>query len=221
MNYSAITCAIIAMASFAGAANAAVATNNVPMTMAVSGVPTCTVANSNASIVLASATMAQTVQNYLTNNSITTPAIAGNVFTSAALNQTATISCSNANTSITSILVQPGTNAKIAGAFTGYQLLVDQAATPTVAGGVSSNSGFLWSSDLVSVNGTSTPASFVTSSNLVQPYTTSFTTGALSGSTSTATFVWRPTAYAGTPTAVIGNPTGGSFSGSYQIVVNY
>lgn len=220
----AIVTSISPAQTMAAQATSPVITVSVPI-----NAPTCTVANTGGnSITLPQASMSQTIGTYqslyLPTLGLATSTRAGNYYTSSALNQTATITCSAANTPITGIVVQPGPSATLYSPGYSIQFLVD-ATTPkpvTAAGG-----NFPFTTEQVSINGSAAPWSYHDDAT-GQPrfYTTPFTTGQLStGGTpvSTASVVWRPqfavgAAFTG---SVFGNPTGGSYNGSLQIVVNY
>lgn len=191
--------------------------------------PTCTVANTSGnSITLTSAPLSQTLGSYQAANwptaGLATSTQSGNYFTSSTLNQTATISCSTANAQISSVVVQPGSNATLLGAGSAVQYLVDTTTpTPLKAGG----GALAVAAEQVSINGTATPWNY-TDIPTGQPksYSTPFFTGSLStGGTpvSTATVVWRPqfTLLANNTSALLGNPTGGTFSGSFLVLINY
>ena len=190
--------------------------------------PTCTVSNSGSTITLPAASVGQTVAAYQALNLTTPPAsipTSTDTFTSTSLNQTATISCNSANTSIASFVVQPGPGAVTAVApALAVQYLVD-ATTPTpvkLAGGTT----FASVAEQVSVNGTAAPLNYgAANTNAINPYTNPFATGALntaSPAVSTATVVWRPLFNTGVnnQTKIIA-ATGGSYNGSFQILVNY
>lgn len=190
--------------------------------------PNCTVSNNNSSINLPAASVGQSVGSYQALNLTTSPASAPgatDTFTSTSLNQTATISCSIANTPISSISIQPGPAA-----FTGsptpvsYQFLVDTSSPPVKAGG-GAGGVMNFQAEQISTNGNA--AAFVygaPSTSAITPYTVQFSTGALTGSpsASVATIVWRPIFYTGVNSQnKFTTPTGGSYNGSFQIVVNY
>lgn len=195
--------------------------------------PTCTVSNSGSAITLPAASVGQTVGSYQALNLpdlAATSSIAsfGTTYmrTSTSLRQTATISCSAANTAITSFYVKPGPGAKIVGTLDSVQYLID-ATTPTpvmAAGGAGGLMAVV--AEQLSVNGNAALYAYTTTNTgVINPYTTPFNTGALNTAptpVSTATVVWQPViaATAGDPTKFTA-PTGGSYNGSFQIVVNY
>lgn len=199
----------------------------IPISLAVAS-PICTVKNTAAAITLPAASVGQTIGSYQALNLTTAPASSPNstdTFTSNLLNQTATISCDTANTSISSFVVQPASTA-----FTGsptavsYQYLVDASVPPVKAGG-GAGGYFNFQAEQISINGS--PAPFVytaPNTSAITPYTNPFTTGALTGSpaASIATVVWRPIFYTGVNTQnKFTAPVGGSYNGSFQIVVIY
>lgn len=200
----------------ASSAHAASATATVPIILGVNA-PTCTVANDNAAINLPAATSAaMTTAQYFSANAISTASVAGaSRVTSAALNQNATISCNLANVTIQSFVVQPSASSSVVAGSLAMQYLVDATASTPVKAGAGN---FSLGAEQVSVNGTAAAASYGVGT--VVPYATAFTTGALNAGTSTAAVVWRPFFSAGN-TSAIGSPVGGSFNGSYDIVVNY
>lgn len=209
-----------------GVAHAAAANSSVLITMPVAS-PTCTVTNSNSAgttrIALPSAsgqTLGATA--YVTAQFPTAAVVGGTWMTStaASFQQTATVSCSVQNTAILSFVVQPGPSASTLSSATGQQYLIDSTTpTPAKAAGGNLIMGF----EQVSVNGSAAAYSYQTSSGgVIQPYTTAFgTTTAGSGSNYIATVVWRPVVNASNSTTAIGNPTGGKFSGTAQIVANF
>lgn len=221
---AAASCAILAPA----AAQAATATSPViGISLAVNS-PVCTVTNSTNSIVMPPASLGQSTVSYQALNlPLRSTTSTGPQWTSTSLNQTATISCNTANTPISSFVVKPGPSATTSTTTnTAAQWLVD-ATTPTpVKVGTAAFGNFGIYVEQVSVN--NSPAEYLyadpTNAN-VRAYTTVFQTGALStgaSPVSTATVVWRPTFYVpASNTDTFGNPTGGSYNGSFQIVVNY
>lgn len=206
--------ALVLAALHGGAAHAVSTSTTVPVSLGVVS-PTCSVANDNATIVLPTVTsVSQTHAQWMSLNAITTSSVFGGMFTSSAFNQTATISCNLANVAILSFVVKPSASASLLNA--GLQYLVD--ATPTTPLKAFA-ANFALGADQVSVNGNAAAAAYY-GSNVVTPYTTVFATGALASGTSTATVVWRPTFMPGSA-APVGTPTGGSFTGAMDIVVNY
>lgn len=199
----------------------------IPISLAVAS-PTCTVKNTAAAITLPAASVGQTVGSYqalyLTTPPVATPNSTDN-FTSTALNQTVVISCDTANTTISSFVIQPGP-----GAFTGsptpvsIQYLVDASVPPVKAGGGAGNH-MIVQAEQISINGTPANVTYsAAGSYTLTPYTTTFTTGALTGSpaTSVANVVWRPLFYTGVNSQnKFTAPVGGSYNGSFQIVVIY
>jgi hypothetical protein len=202
---------------FAGGAHAASATGSFTVSMPVNS-PTCTVATSNSTVALPTAGSAnQTLGNYFSTNGLTTAAQEGGLwFTSATLNQTATITCSTASTPILSFTVEPAGGASLFAGYGAQMYMVDSATTPNKAGG-----GFLaLGYEQVSVNGTAAPQPYETiGSGSISLYTTTFTTSAVPSGT--ATVVWRPALQNNSSTAAMGTPTGGSYNSPGQIVVNY
>lgn len=199
----------------------------IPVTLNVA-TPTCTVKNTAAAITLPAASVGQTIGSYQALYLTIPPAVAPSSpdsFTSATLSQTAVISCDTANTMISSFVVQPSSTA-----FTGsptpvsFQYLVDASVPPVKAGG-GSGGIFNFQAEQISINGSPAVFNYGSGSNsALTPYTTPFTTGALTGSpaASTATVVWRPYFYAGVNNQnKFTAPVGGSYNGSFQIVVIY
>ncbi|WP_186053795.1 hypothetical protein [Burkholderia gladioli] len=221
---AAATCAAASLLGGAGVAHAASASSSFLISMPVSN-PTCTVTNSNsggtARIALPSAS-SQTLgaTAYVTAQYPTAAVLGGTWYTSssASYQQTATVACSVQNTAILSFAVQPGPSASVVSGKTGQQYLID-TTSPTPVKAASGN--ILMGFEQVSVNGTSALYSYQTTAGVIQPYTTAFGTNTVSGSDYAATVVWRPTVSAGGSTVAIGNPTGGKFSGTAQIVANF
>lgn len=221
------------MALFAPTVTQAIPVTSSPITISLSVTsPTCSVLNNNPSIALPPATVGQTVGNYqalnLPNLAATsqTPGF-GTTFmrSSATLKQTATISCTSANTPIQSIVIKPGPGAKTIGTADSIQYLVDSSVPPAMAaGGV----GGLMSvvAEQLSINGAAAPFAYTaTNTGLITPYTTVFNTGPLNTAptpVSVATVDWQPIigATAGSTTPFTA-ATGGSFNGSFQIQINY
>jgi hypothetical protein len=202
---------------FAINARAATASGTFTVSMPVNS-PVCTVSTNNATVALPTAgSPNQTLGNYFSTNSITTASQYGGTWvTSAALNQTATISCTTASTPILNFVVQPATGAVVTAAGPAVVYLVDTATTPLKAG--AGNMYLLY--EQVSINGTAAPFSYAnTTNNAVAPYTTTFTTAAVANGT--ATVVWRPALYSASATTAMGTPAGGSFTSPGQIVINY
>jgi hypothetical protein len=198
----------------AGGAHAASATGTFTVSMPVNS-PSCTVATSNSTVSLPTVSSpSQTISNYLAINAITTAAQLSGDVTSAALNQTATITCTTASTPILSFIVEPASGASVASSYTAVMYFVDAATTPNKAGAGNMNLKY----EQVSVNGTAAAQSYAVSGNLT-PYTTTFTTSAVANGT--ATVVWRPEFGNPTNTTAMGTPTGGSYNSPGQIVVNY
>lgn len=215
---AAIFAVLSPLAMAVGTANSA----PIPISLPVSSVA-CSVANDNPSITLPSAEVGQTLASYQAAN---LPVINGTVAapqwaTSTTLHQVATISCNSPNTPILSVLVKPGPSATIVA--TAEQYLVDATTpTPVLLGGAGV---FPVYAEQVSINGS--PAGFVYAEfpgSKTLAYTTSFSTGQFAPGTSVskATVGWRPTFFVG---LVAQNkflaPQGGSYNGSFQIVVNY
>lgn len=220
MKYSVITCAIMAAAVCSGSVNATQVNTTVTLSMTVAA-SICSVAVQNANITLPPTNPTITTLAYMNANNLTTASAAGSsMYTSSSLNQTTTVTCTVPGTAITSLTVQPniGTTIGSYGA-TALQTLVDTAASPLFAAKTGSGgTSWLWGAELYSINGVVTPNSFADSSWAIKSFPTSFATN--TKSPSTATFIWRPTVNAGDSTQ-LGNPTGGKFSGSYIVVVNY
>lgn len=216
--------AIMALSGPTSAQAANTINSTVTMSLPVNS-PVCTIINSSNSIALPTASYGQGIVSYAALNfPLKAPSVpAGTQLTSTTLNQTATISCNQANTLITSFLVKPGPNASFnPTAQNSSQWLVD-ATMPTPVKLL----GLPTLAEQVSVNNTITPFIYWDSNNNgnTLAYTTPFQTGALStgaNPVSTATVVWRPTFYVAAPiTETFGTPVGGSYNGSFQIVVNY
>ncbi|RUP26069.1 MAG: hypothetical protein EKK45_17325 [Curvibacter sp.] len=219
LGLTAVSCAMLATA----AAQAATATSPVINVILPVNTPACTVANSSPTINLTAALSAQTLgayqaANWPTNGQSSVPG-SWTYYTSSALNQSATITCTTPNTAITSIIVKNGPNANTTSTTTNQQYLTDTATpTPNILQSI------IATSEQVSVNGAATPWSYADSQNgNPRPYTTIFTTGALSGSpaTSTATVVWRPQFVVTNSNITFGAPSGSAYNGSYQIQINY
>ena len=201
-------------------AHAASAVANVPIILAVVA-PVCTVSNNAASVILPPASStAMTQDQWLTANGITTTAVVNSAWkTSASLNQTATISCNSPAATISSVLVQPGAGASLVSTNTATQFLVDAAVPPFKAAG----GNLIMAFEQVSINGASAIHSYQTNANpsVPQSYSIPFNTVSAGASSSTATVVWRPTLSNENRPTALGTPSGGSFMGSAQIVINY
>lgn len=217
---SGIAAAICALFT-TSAAQALQANATVTLSLPVNS-PTCTVANSASTVTLQAASTSQTAGNYQTANlpltGLSTTPTSVTYWTSAALNQTALITCNQSNTPITSVIVAPGPNAALTGPGLNRQYMIDTAATPNRLDNV------ILTSEQVSVNGAAAPLSYQdVSSGVLKYYTTPFSTGTATGSpaTSTATVVWRPQILFWDRNVLFTNPTGGSYNGSFQIQVNY
>ncbi|WP_157639155.1 hypothetical protein [Burkholderia ubonensis] len=189
----------------------------ITLSLAVSSA-NCTVANNNTSISLPSGAPSTTVANWITSNATVAGQKGAGWYTSANLNQTATVSCTAANTPILSVVVQPASGATTATGNTAEQNLVDTATTPNKAGGTTP---MLMGYEQVSVGGTAAAYSYDSGTG-PQSYSTAFQTGALSGTTSTATVVWRPAFSAnGSTTSTLGTPSGGNYTGNAVINITY
>lgn len=153
-----------------------------------------------------------TVGQYFGLNGISTLAynLTSNWYTSAALNQTATIQCDTANTIISSFVVQPDSSkAALVPSTTNTQYLIPAPGSTTYAAGGVLQMIF----EQYAVNGTTAQYSYWGGSgNSSQAYSTGFSTGALSSGKSYATVVWRPVMSnnSSTNSAVIGSPPTGT-----------
>lgn len=203
----------------ASVANAAQAMVDIPIQLDVNS-PTCTIANSASTVMLpAGGSSTQTWDQYMSSNAITTDAVHGGAKTSAALNQTLTVTCNTPNVPIQNVIVQPASSATLVGVCDAAANMVD-ASVPTplkLAGG-----GAVIGYDQVSINGTSAPHFYGgagASGCGRNPYTTAFNTGPLVAGASTATVVWRPE-FSPSPNP-LGQPTGGSFKTTATAVINY
>lgn len=184
--------------------------------------PTCTILISSPTITLPAASTSQTAGNYQTaylpTQGLSTNPSSIPYYTSAQLNQTATISCNQANTPIASVIVVPGANANLTGPGLNSQYLIDSAPTPNRLTNV------VMTPEQVSINGTPAAMSYHDPlTGLPKAYTTPFSTGSLTGSpaTSTATVVWRPQFVFFDRNIVFTSPTGNSYNGVFQMKVDY
>lgn len=181
--------------------------------------PVCSIANTSNQITLPAAqgpTLTQ--QQYLTANAINTAAQLGAGWvTSATLNQTAVVSCDTAAVPMVSLAVMNSGSAS-PGLGPGLQYLVDATVgTPQKMSGGNLQLG----AEQVSVNGASAPFSYFDATGASKPYTGAWATGALVSGASTASVVWRPVFSTTGPATALGQPTGGVFKGSFQLVLNY
>ncbi len=231
-----VACASLSLFGAVSIANAGTASSSeIGVDLAVTA-PACSVwngssptagagtsATTSATVLLpAVSSSSMTNVQYLSWNGITTAATAGgNWVTSANFNQTATIQCSVANTTITSFVIQPGAGALIATSFgSGNQYMIDAGTTPVKA----ASGNLVLNFEQVQVNGSNAPATYASPTNgTITPYTTAFSTGALqSDSYSYATVTWRPALNVNLTTAAMGTPLAGTdFHGYAQIVANY
>ena len=213
--------ALVSSSFVSGPVQSASATSGaIPFTLSVLS-PTCTVSNVSSSLTLPATTGPNQTQNdWLSANGINTPGAFGSGLwmTSPSLNQTATISCNASVASILAVAVQPGASASVNNPNTAQQFLID-GTTPVpekAAGGK-----LVMAFEQVSINDKLAPYSYMNGAGVVQSYTTPFNTVNVATSSSTATVVWRPVFVSGFSATAFGNPTGGAFTGSAQIVVNY
>lgn len=225
MKYFAVIAATLVSAGTAMTVNAATATATVQFVLGVTA-PTCTVSSSAATVVLPVATSASMTQTqWRIANGITTASANGLTkrYTSSSLNQTATVGCNASAASILGFSVQPGPGASLYPGVAGLQYLIDETPSTAVK---AADGNLAMEFEQVSINGAAAPFGYANAST-VATYSTPFnttnpveTTNPI-GFSSTAIVVWRPVFYdSGTATA-LGNPTGGSYKGSAQIVVNY
>lgn len=169
-NLIAVVCASVGVFGSVGVAQAGSATSSeIGIDLSVTA-PTCSVWNGpsapssgagTASTVSAPVLLptvssaAMPVNTYLSFNGITAASVSGAAagwVTSATLNQTATIQCSVANTSITNFLVQPGSGAAAVSGTTDTQYLVD-TTSPTPVKAANGNLQMIF--EQVQVNGSS------------------------------------------------------------------
>lgn len=214
---AAAVAAAVGGTSFSGYAIGAQATAQVSIGLAVTA-PTCTVTNSNSNIILPAASSSSlTVGQWIATTAQLNiaGAFGGSWVTSAALNQTARIDCNAQTVTVTSIGVLPGASAKIVSGNPAYQQLADSTNSAIA------NGDLTMVFEQVSINGAAATTAYATPTGQTLFYTTAFNTVSLSASSSTATVVWRPQFFPINTSSAFGNPTGGSFSGSASIVINY
>ena len=199
----------------AGPGHAAQSASNIPIDLTVLA-PTCTLTNSNSTIVLPIATSAaETFGQYVSVNNLVADSTAGAGWYSAtALNQTSTMTCNSANVQILGFSVEPGASATIDPAAPTELYLVDGATVPNKAFG-----NLLVVANQLQVNGLAAPALYSTAGGAAASYGP-FSTGPLTGGISTATVMWQP-ALSGTASNPVGQPQGGVYRGSFVAVVNY
>lgn len=181
-------------------------------------VGTCSVTPDAASFVLPESIVGTAANTYVAANFPTAAIFTAYAFkTHASLNQTFKLMCGSA-TSITSMTIAPA--AAFVGSSPAYGFLRDSAGKSAFQS-TGNTTGITIGSELVSVNGTSTPFTFqALPSTAVPSYSTAFTVG-----TTPVPVVWRPTMLNGpwgtTNAALVAptDPTG--YKTDFVITVNY
>ncbi|TXC62117.1 hypothetical protein FSC37_22350 [Piscinibacter aquaticus] len=135
------------------------------------------------------------------------------LFTFSSILQQLRITCNYANTPITSLTIKAGASATMV-PNTGVQYIVDST-------GKKAFGGLALVAHLTKVGTTGLVHAFQQGAGNVA-YTGAMTTGALNSGASVANFEWRPVIHAPLPdNTAIGAPTGGSFYGTFEVVVDY
>jgi len=203
---------------FVNNAMATNATADVIFSLAVTA-PVCRVANSKSTVQLPPASNPDlTLKDYLGSNGISIAGVnAVNRVTSPSLQVTTTVSCSSPAT-IMRILVAPAAGSDLWNSnWLAAQRLVDSStpAVPFFAGLT------MLEYEQVSVNGISKPWSYSDYAGNLSPYTQAFLADNQSGPDYIVNVTWRPTFYNGVPSAKVGKPVGGAFTGTARVTIDY